>query len=172
MHSFTLYHFLAQENSVRLVLPEAWQAKDLFKQLQKNKAQLSKYLKWVEDINSVQKEAGSIKFFQQKMVAGTAFNLVILVNDQPAGMIDLHNLNKRSAEVGYWLGGDFQNRGIMTSCLKLLIEYAFDQLDLDKLILKNAQDNHASQNVAVKCGFKYFHDDKQQMKVFVVARDE
>ncbi len=47
--------------------------------------------------------------FQEKMVAGEAFNLVILVDGVPSGMIDLHELNQSSGEVGYWLSGDVQH---------------------------------------------------------------
>ena len=81
---------IRDRHKVELVLPETWQAKDLFDQLQKNLVEFSKWLVWAKKIDSVQKEVDSIKQFQQKMVDGTAFNLVILVDEIPAGMIDLH----------------------------------------------------------------------------------
>ena len=65
--------------------------------LQKNFVEFSKYLEWVEKIGSAQDEAASIKMFQEKMVGGKAFNLVILVDGVPSGMIDLHELSKTNA---------------------------------------------------------------------------
>lgn len=171
MRPFTLYSFKADKYSVQLVLPETWQAPALFEQLRKNNQQFSKYLKWANKIDSVQKEVESIKTFQQKMVDGTAFNLVILVDDNPAGMIDLHQLTKESGEVGYWLSGDYQHLGIMTKCVEFLIDYSFKQLKLDYLILRTAQDNSASQNVAKRAGYKYVKDDEVGMKVFKLTGD-
>ena len=86
----------------------------MFDQLQKNFNEFSKWLEWVNEINSVEDEAKSIKVFQKKMVARKAFNLVILADGTPRGMIDLHDLNQQSGEVGYWLSQDVQHLGIMT----------------------------------------------------------
>ena len=113
-YPFVLHNFKTGKHKVELVLLETWQAKDLFDQLQKNLVEFSKWLVWAKKIDSVQKEVDSIKQFQQKMVDGTAFNLVILVDKIPAGMIDLHDLNPESGEVGYWLSNYFQHLGIMT----------------------------------------------------------
>ncbi len=164
--AFTLFHFEAKNHHVELVLPETWQAEELYQQLQKNKEQFSKWLKWAGNINSAKKEAESIKTFQQKMVDGIAFNLVFLIDNQPAGMLDLHCLNKSSGEVGYWLAGDFQHLGIMTKSVKMLVQYAFDQLNLDYLILRTAPNNFASQNVAKRTGFKFVKLDENGHKMF------
>lgn len=172
MRAFTLYTFETKGNTVKLVLPEVWQAEELFQQLKKNYEQFAKYLVWANRIKTAEDEEKSIKIFQQKMVDGTAFNLVILINEKPAGMIDLHELNKESGEVGYWLSGDFQHLGIMTKCVEFLIEYSFDQLRLDRLILRTAQDNFASQNVAKRTGFKFVDDDPNEHKVFELKNDQ
>lgn len=166
MRPFTLYSFDVNKHSISLVLPETWQAPVLFEQLEKNHVQFSKYLKWANSIDTVQKETESIRIFQQKMVDGTAFNLVILIDEKPAGMIDLHQLTPESGEVGYWLSGDYQHLGIMTKCVEFLVDYSFAQLKLNYLLLRTAQDNLASQNVALRTGFKYEKDDELGMKVF------
>ena len=119
--AFVLHNFSTGNKKIELVLPEVWQAASLFDQLQKNFVEFSKYLEWVEKIGSVRDEAASIKMFQEKMIAGEAFNLVILVEGVPSGMIDLHELNQRSGEVGYWLSGDAQHLGIMTKDRKSVV---------------------------------------------------
>ncbi len=169
--AFVLHKFLTKNKEIELVLPETWQAKDLFDQLQKNLVEFSKWLVWAKKIDSVQKEVDSIKMFQQKMVDGTAFNLVILVDGQPAGMIDLHNLNHESGEVGYWLSNDFQHLGIMTESVEFFKKYAFEQLKLDYLILRTHPKNSASQNVAKRSSFVYLKDDENGHKVFVLRNN-
>ena len=172
MYNFTLYSFKIKNHQVELVLPEVRHAEGAFEQLRKNHNQLSKYLKWVNSIDSVEKEQQSIKMFQQKMVDGTAFNLVILVDGQPAGMIDLHDLNHESGEVGYWLSSDFQHLGIMTKCVEFLKKYAFEQLNFEYLILRTHPLNFASQNVAKRSDFEYVKDDENGHKVFVLRNDQ
>lgn len=167
---FVLHNFSTGNNKIELVLPEVWQAASLFDQLQKNFIEFAKYLEWVGKIGSVKDEAASIKMFQEKMVAGKAFNLVILVDGVPSGMIDLHELNQSSGEVGYWLSGDVQHLGIMTKSVEFLAEYAFKQLNLEFLILRTAQENMASQGVAKRAGFQYVNDDEDGMKVFKMEK--
>lgn len=169
--AFVLHNFATGNKNIELVLPETWQAYGLFDQLQKNLNEFSKWLVWANKVDSVQKEADSIKMFQQKMVDGTAFNLVILVDGQPAGMIDLHDLNHKSGEVGYWLSGDFQHLGIMTKCVEFLKKYAFEQLNLEYLILRTHPLNFASQNVAKRSGFEYLDNDENGHRVFVLRND-
>ena len=72
-------------------------------------------------------------------------------------MIDLHNLNHESGEVGYWLSNDFQHLGIMTESVEFLKKYAFEQLKLDYLILRSS--------------FVYLKDDENGHKVFVLRND-
>lgn len=170
MEAFTLYSFNVSEHQVELVLPEAWQAKLLFEQLQKNHNQFVKWLKWANNVDSPEKEADSIKMFQQKMIDGIAFNLTILVDHNPAGMIDLHHLNNKSGEMGYWLSGDYQHLGIMTKCVKLLSKYAFEQLNLDYLLLRARSQNYASQHVAENSNFKYLKTEND-FKVYILKNN-
>lgn len=169
--AFVLHKFSVGNKRIELVLPETWQAKELFNQLQKNLGEFSRWLNWAKKIDSVQKEVDSIKTFQQKMVNSITFNLVILVDGKPAGMIDLHNLNDESGEVGYWLSSDYQHLGIMTQCVEFLKQYAFKQLKLEYLILRTHPKNTASQNVAKRSGFDYLKDDEIGHKVFVLKVD-
>lgn len=53
--AFVLHKFLTKNKEIELVLPEIWQAKDLFDQLQKNLTEFSKWLVWANKIDSVQK---------------------------------------------------------------------------------------------------------------------
>ena len=164
MHNypFVLHKFVTGKHDVELVLPETWQAKDLFDQLQKNLFEFSKWLVWANKIDSVQKEVDSIKQFQQKMVDS---------DEIPAGMIDLHYLNSESGEVGYWLSNDFQHLGIMTESVEFLKKYAFEQLGLKYLILRTHPQNFASRNVAKRSGFEYQGIDDNGHKKFVLRNN-
>jgi len=60
-----------------------------------------------------------------------------------------------SMELGYSLSESYWGRGLMPEAAEALIEYAFDVLKLDVLMIKTGLDNTRSQRVIEKCGFTY-----------------
>lgn len=72
------------------------------------------------------------------------------------GMIRIFQIDWRvpKAELGYFIDKDFSGKGLMTESLRVVLRFAFHQLQLAKLIIRTATDNIASQRVARKCGFR------------------
>lgn len=68
------------------------------------------------------------------------------------------------AEVGFFIDRDFSSKGIMTEVLLVTIRFAFTQLKLEKISLRTAMDNYASQRLARKCGFRREGDLRADFK--------
>lgn len=64
---------------------------------------------------------------------------------------DIHRLN---AEIGYWIGEPFWNKGIATKTVRLLTTYAFDTLHLHRLFAGIFHTNPASAKVLIKAGYE------------------
>ena len=62
--------------------------------------------------------------------------------------------NRKSAEIMYWLATWGRGRGIATGAVKLLCEWAFDSLRLERVTLKTHPKNIRSQLVAERTGFR------------------
>lgn len=60
---------------------------------------------------------------------------------------------RNSAEIGYFLGEPYWNKGIMTQAVKLITEYGFDKLGLVRIHTGVFSFNLASQKVLEKCGY-------------------
>ena len=90
----------------------------------------------------------------QQMLDKKMFVLMILVDDKVAGMIDLHEIkiNVR-AEVGYWLSGEYEGLGIITRSVELLIEYAFTEMNLHKIIIYIQSENIKSATIPKRLNF-------------------
>jgi RimJ/RimL family protein N-acetyltransferase len=58
------------------------------------------------------------------------------------------------AEIGYWLARPYWGRGIMTDVVGAYIQYAFAELQLQKLVAHVFEFNSASGRVLEKNGFK------------------
>lgn len=73
-----------------------------------------------------------------------------------AGNIGLHkgdDVYRKSAEIGYFLGELFWNKGIMTKAVNLICDYGFNNLDIVRIFTGVFHYNISSQKVLEKCGF-------------------
>ena len=70
------------------------------------------------------------------------------------GYVPGTDVERFSAEVGYWLGESLWNRGIATEALTLFTRYAFDELGLLRLFALPFADNAGSIRVLEKAGFQ------------------
>lgn len=61
---------------------------------------------------------------------------------------------RHSAEIGYWLGEPFWNKGYATAAVKLLTQHAFDQLNLVRVYAGVFAGNTASMKVLEKAGYR------------------
>lgn len=87
----------------------------------------------------------------------------ITKNNIPIGSIELlihpngnHWWGEGSAELGYWIGEQYQGNGYATEASQVLIKRAFDDLDIERIYASYKYGNIASKRVLEKLGFKYY----------------
>lgn len=83
-------------------------------------------------------------------------NLAIEASGEAAGGIGFEpgtDVERYSAEIGYWLGEPFWGRGIVTEALSLVTDYAFAERNLLRLYALPFADNVASARVLEKAGY-------------------
>ena len=83
-------------------------------------------------------------------------NLAIDVDGAAVGAIGYvagNDVERFSAEVGYWLGEAFWGRGIVTEAVQIVTVYAFGRLNLLRLFALPFADNVASIRVLEKAGY-------------------
>lgn len=80
----------------------------------------------------------------------------ILLNSQPVGVISVHSIDVLAsvADVGFWVDPAFRRRGAARGALELLERELALDVTVEFIQLTIAQENHASQRVAVACGFE------------------
>jgi RimJ/RimL family protein N-acetyltransferase len=84
----------------------------------------------------------------------TSFGIV--VDGVVGGNISLHpgtDIERISAELGYWLGRPFWGRGIITEAVQATTRYGFEELKLRRVFSVPLARNVASARVLEKCGF-------------------
>jgi [ribosomal protein S5]-alanine N-acetyltransferase len=92
------------------------------------------------------------KWMQQELVTFFA----IEYKGEYAGNISLSkgtDIHRKSAEIGYFIGEPFWNKGIATTAVNLITQYGFENLDIVRIHTGIFEYNTASQRVLEKCGF-------------------
>jgi ribosomal-protein-alanine N-acetyltransferase len=82
----------------------------------------------------------------------------ITVADRPVGGIGLvlgDDVERISAEIGYWLGEEFWGRGIATAAVRGLTRHALATGDLNRVFAVPYSDNAASIRVLRKCSYRH-----------------
>jgi ribosomal-protein-alanine N-acetyltransferase len=83
-------------------------------------------------------------------------SLAIEVDGEAAGGIGFvrgADVERFSAEIGYWLGEHYWRRGIVTEALELVSEHAFRQFNVLRLFALPFADNIGSTRVLEKAGY-------------------
>jgi ribosomal-protein-alanine N-acetyltransferase len=83
-------------------------------------------------------------------------NLAIEVDGHAVGGLGYvpgNDIERYSAEVGYWLGEACWGHGVVTEALRMFTEHAFAKLRLLRLFALPFADNHASIRVLEKAGY-------------------
>ncbi|GGF02393.1 GNAT family N-acetyltransferase [Hymenobacter cavernae] len=84
-------------------------------------------------------------------------HLAIEVDGAAGGGISIifkNDVERRSAEIGYWLGRRYWGRGIMTAAAQALTDYTFAHFDVCRLFAGVFAHNTASARVLEKCGYE------------------
>ncbi|MEP6682699.1 MAG: GNAT family N-acetyltransferase [Parafilimonas sp.] len=70
------------------------------------------------------------------------------------GLIAQHDVYRRTAEIGYWLGEPFWNKGIATTAVKLITDYGFNELGFIRIHTGIFEYNIASMKVLEKMALR------------------
>ena len=98
----------------------------------------------------------AFRFFQYVEQALDECVACVDVNGEAAGAIGLQfrkDVERCSAELGYWLGEPFWNRGVMTAAIRRFTAWAMPRFGLTRVYAEVFAENPASGHVLVKSGF-------------------
>jgi RimJ/RimL family protein N-acetyltransferase len=84
-------------------------------------------------------------------------NTVFLIEAEgaAAGMVGVDWRHPDAPELGYWLGFEYWGRGYGTEAARAVIDFTFEEFDIDTLFSGARVTNPASRNILEKCGFQW-----------------
>ncbi len=102
-------------------------------------------------------EKNAAEFIELCLNEDPAVTYAVEFQQQLAGVIGLvlqTDVYRKSAEIGYWIGEPFWNKGIASAAVNQMVKYAFEELKLIRVFTGVFDFNIASQRVLEKCGFE------------------
>lgn len=92
-----------------------------------------------------------ISYIFQGLQNKTRYIFAVTLNEEFIGEIGLHldNVNSNRAQLGYWIGEPFWNKGIATEAAGAVLKFGFEQLDLQTIYATCHLENTASNKVVL-----------------------
>jgi ribosomal-protein-serine acetyltransferase len=170
-------------NDTELALLEARHAEEVFRLIDRDRAHLRQWLPWVDSTSAVDDTQEFIRRSLEQYAKGEGVVAGIWQQGRLAGVVSFIGINPgcRSAMIGYWLGTEYEGKGIMTRACKALIDYGFSELSLNRIVIRAATENSRSQAVPQRLGFtregverqaEWLNDHFLDMIVYSMLRSE
>ncbi len=102
-------------------------------------------------------EADGMRFIEFATTTEDAHIFAIEVDGEAAGGIGIHpqhDIHRKNAELGYWMGEPFWGMGIISRAIRQTLDFTFRNYDeIDRIFARPFGSNTASQKVLEKNGF-------------------
>ena len=97
------------------------------------------------------------KWFEANKDRNDRYDCIIEADGDPCGLIGLLNIDNKNGKAEYYISmgePSYKGRGVATEASRLILEYAFDKLKLEKVYLYTEVDNIPAQRLFEKVGFR------------------
>ncbi|MEK6263706.1 MAG: GNAT family N-acetyltransferase [Clostridium sp.] len=111
----------------------------------------------VEEFYTINNQKHSLTENYKQFLNGNGINFGIYKSDRFIGKIRISNIVMgvfKNAFIGYSMDEKEQGKGYMKEAVKLVVNYAFEELELHRIEATTLIDNEKSQRVLRGCGFK------------------
>ena len=122
-------------------------------------------------------------YAKELLVSGRGLLRAIDLDGRFGGSIDAKKADwaARTCEIGYWSAPWARGRGLMTSALKVLTEWILGEQGMERVEVRVASNNVASQRVAEKAGFAregiarnagFIHTGRVDLAIFSMVKGD
>ena len=150
-----LYFCMRIDDDTELRLHEERFAEEYYRLIDRNRQHLRQWMQWLDEEQSVDDLRVFMRESRLQFANNQSLQTGIWYKGQIAGAIGFHNLDwiDRKVEVGYWLSADQQGKGLVTKACRTLVNFAFDQYQLNRIEIHCATGNRRSRAIPERLGF-------------------
>jgi ribosomal-protein-serine acetyltransferase len=150
-----LFYILTPHETIQLEPMVPDHAEQLLQVVNGNRSHLGRWLPWVPFMQTADDFRNYIERSRRLHYEGTERNWVIKYKDDIAGRIGIHYIQQqnKTGAIGYWLGKEFEGKGIVTKSCKAVLDHCFTVLQLNRVELKCGTANLKSAAIADRMHF-------------------
>lgn len=143
------------DQNIRLELITENHAQPIFDIVDKNRAHLRPWLPFVDRMQTVEFAQNFVKGAMQRNKDGNEYAFVIVVDEKVIGRIGVYKIDSQNkiGEIGYWLAEGVQGKGIVTRSCQAIIDFCFNELQLNRIEIKCGTENVKSMTIPEKLHF-------------------
>ena len=146
---------ISQRLQLRLLQPA--DAEELFTLVDTNRAYLQQWLSWLNTTQTLDDTRHFIHQTQARVRDRQGFAAAIVYDGEIAGVAGLNGINwsDRQSSIGYWIAQNQQGQGLVTAACRAILHHAFTHLDLNRIAILCATQNHRSRAIPQRLGFTH-----------------
>ena len=148
---------LPVDDDITLVLAEERHAQRVTELIVRNQPRLARWEPWAEQPQTVDGTRAYIRASLEDFIRGRQVSTIIALDGGRTfiGRCGLRiNPYAGSADVGYWVDGAYEGRGLVRRATQALVDLAFGELAMNKVDLRTSIDNTRSRGLAERLGFR------------------
>lgn len=144
-------------NDITLQPLQEYHAIPLSELVDKNRSHLRPWFPWPDRMITADHFRNFIVASNQRVADGSEISFMIVYKGILAGRIGIYYIDQqnKSGGIGYWLGKEFEGKGIITQSAPELISYGFEKMGLNRIEIKCATANTRSKSVPERLNFSF-----------------
>ncbi len=143
-------------HDLKLSLSIPQYGEEMFQLINKNRDFLKQWLPWLDNVRVASDSREFIELQLLRFQKGEALHITIFYQDKIAGVLGYNQIDQIShiGYIGYWLGEEYNGKGIMTESVRELITIGQDYYALERIDIRCAVENKRSRAIPERLGFK------------------
>lgn len=132
-------------------------SEDIFKLINHQRGYLGKWLPFVAKTKNPEDTLHYIESVVKAPEDQFEYVFTIRYENEITGLLGFKDTDKenKKTEIGYWISEKFQKRGIVTRSVERICNFAFHNLQMNRIQIKCAVGNSASEKIPQRLGFQY-----------------
>ncbi len=125
-------HILSENTELRLL--EERHAEELSDLTDRNRDHLRAWLPWVDRSRTVEDRKNFVKGALKQFAENNGLQGGVWYEGRLVRVVGYHAIDWEncSTTLGYWLGKEYQGKGLMTAACRALVDHAFGELGLNR----------------------------------------
>jgi len=150
-------HFrLIVDDQSELELLNQDHAEELFELIEVNREFLKEWLPWLDNNRYLQNTIDFIKITQMQYERNETVQFALVHQGEIVGIVGFHRIDwlNRATAIGYWIGEQYQGKGLVTKSCSKVLDYSFGKMGLNRIEIRCASENLRSRAIPERLGFK------------------